>query len=130
MKHLLIALLICIGLAIMPQRSTASTLRTRISDDNRTLSIQLDGNQGGRKIQFSQTFDVAGMNPVQKELIKYRAFRSAGVPVPIHEIPWLIFGPLCLIVFSVSLLVVRYQGRQRDLTRTKLAKLAHQHAVQ
>lgn len=121
MKHLLICLLVCIGLAAMPQRSVASTLRTRISDDNQTLSIQLNGNQDGRKIQFSQTFNVAGMNPVQKELLKYRAFKSAGVLVPIHEIPWLVYGSLCLIVFGSSLLALRYQARQRNLTRTKLA---------
>lgn len=121
MKHLLIGLLVCIGLAAMPQCSVASTLRTRISDDNRTLSIQLDGNQDGRKIQFSQTFNVAGMNPVQKELLKYRAFQSAGVPVPIHEIPWLVFGPLCLIVFGTSLFIVRYQTRQRKFGSSKLA---------
>lgn len=121
MKHLLICLFTLIGLAAMPQRSGASTLRTRISDDNRTLSIQLDGNQNGRKIQFSQTFDVAGMNPVQKELLTYRAFKSAGVPVPIHEIPRLVFGPLCLIVFGTSLFIARYQARQRKLTRINLA---------
>ncbi|WP_461071775.1 hypothetical protein [Spirosoma horti] len=121
MKHLLIGLLICIGLSAMPHRSVASTLRTRISDDNRTLSIQLDGNQDGRKIHFSQTFDVAGMNPVQKELLTYRAFRSVGVPVPIHEMPWLVFGPLCLIVFSATLLIARYQAKQRRLTRIRLA---------
>ena len=121
MKHLLVGLLTCIGLAVMPRRSVASNLQTRISDDNRTLSIQLDGNQSGRKIHFSQTFDVAGMNAVQKELLKYRAFKSVGVPVPIHEMPWLVFGPLCLIVFGASLLVVRYQTRQRKLTSTKLA---------
>ncbi|GAB3806881.1 hypothetical protein GCM10028819_43140 [Spirosoma humi] len=90
MKYLFSCLLICIGLTTVPQRSVASNLRTRISDDTKTLSIQLDGNQDGRKIQFSQTFNVAGMNPVQKELLLYRAFRSAGVPVPIHEIPWLV----------------------------------------
>lgn len=121
MKHVLIGLLVCIGLATMPQRLIASNLRTRIADDNRTLSIQLDGHQDGRKIQFSQTFNVAGMNPVQKELLKYRAFESVGVPVPIHEIPWLVFGPLCLIVFGTSLLVVRYQTRQRKVTRNQLA---------
>ncbi|WP_052731215.1 hypothetical protein [Spirosoma radiotolerans] len=120
MKHLLIALLTCISLAAMPQRSAASNLRTRISDDNRTLSIQLDGNQGGRKIHLSETFDVTGMNPVQKEFLKYRTFRSVGVFMPIREMPWLIFGPLCLIIFSVSLLVVRYQTKHRGLTRATL----------
>jgi hypothetical protein len=121
MKHLLVGLLICFGLAIIPLRSIASTLRTRISDDTRTLSIQLDGSQDGRKIHFSQTFNVAGMNAVQKELLKYRTFRSVGVPVPIHEIPWLVFVPLCLVVFSTSLLIVRYQTRQRKVTRLNLA---------
>ena len=121
MKRLLSCLLTFIGLATMSQRSVVSNLQTRISDDNESLSIQLDGNQNGRKIQFSQTFDVVGMNPVQKELLLYRALKLAGVPVPIQKIPWLVFGPLCLIVFGASLFIARYQARQRKLTEIKLA---------
>lgn len=112
MKLLLMSLLLSIGMVAMTRQSVASNLRTRISDDAKTLSIQIDGSNNGRVIHYRQTFDVAGMNALQKEVIKYRAFYSASVMVPLHEIQGLILLILGLPALVIALLIVRYQSRK------------------
>jgi hypothetical protein len=112
MKYLLICLLLSIGLVAMTSNAKASNLRTRISDDNQTLSIQIDGFKNGEKIHYSQRFNVAGMNALQKTVLKYRAFNSAGVSIPFHEIAWLFFAALGVITLIFTTLIVGYQVRK------------------
>ncbi|CAN5428084.1 hypothetical protein BH09BAC4_BH09BAC4_10470 [soil metagenome] len=112
MKHLQVCLLLSIGLVAMTTNANASSVRTRISDDNQTLSIQIDGVKNGQTIHYNQRFNVAGMNALQKTVLKYRAFNSAGVSIPFHEIAWLIFAALGLIMLILTSLIVQYQVRK------------------
>jgi hypothetical protein len=101
MKSLLITLLLCVAMAMLTPHVTAATLRTRISDDTHTLSIQIEGTTDGHAIRYAQTFDVSDMNPLQKELLTYRAFRSAGVMAPLHQISGCLtvaFGILAMLI--------------------------------
>lgn len=112
MKHLLVCLLLSIGLVAMTANANASNLRTRISDDNRTLSIQIDGFKNGEMIHYNQRFNVAGMNTLQKTMLKYRAFNSAGVAVPFREISWLFFAAIGFIALVLTGSIVWYQVRK------------------
>ena len=91
----------------------ASKLRTRVSDDSQTLTIQVDGKKNGQTIHLNQRYDVTGMNTVQKEILMYRTFRSVGLVLPLHEMPALIFGTFGLVIFISTLLIMRYQGSKR-----------------
>jgi hypothetical protein len=97
-----------IGTVAMAQ---SSSLRTRISDDERTLSIRIDGNQNGRKIHFNQAFDVSKMSNLRKEMIKYRVYTSQGLIIPIHEMPWTVFTVLGTLVLVITLFVIRFQPK-------------------
>lgn len=112
MKYFLMSLLLSIGLVAMTQTAMASNLRTRISDNSQTLSIQIDGVKHGRKVHYNQRFDVAGMNALQKEVLKYRAFNAAGVTIPFHEIAWLVFSALGFVALILTGLIVGYQIRK------------------
>ncbi|GAB4029923.1 hypothetical protein [Spirosoma jeollabukense] len=112
MKYLLICLLLSTGLVLMTANAKASNLKTRISDDNRTLSIQIDGYKNGKTIHYNQRFNVAGMNALQKTILKYRAFNSAGVTIPFGEISWLFFVALGLTAVVLTGLIVWYQIRK------------------
>lgn len=116
MKLLLIGLLLSIGTQALAQQATTSRLRTRISDDGTTLTIQMDGTRNGRKIHYDQTFDVANLNGLQKEILKYRVFASVGASLPADEMSRLIglaFGSLTLII---TFLIVRFQMRRTPLS--------------
>lgn len=78
MKPILMSLLLCLGIQALAWQATACTLRTRISDDGRVLSIQIEGTRHGKKINYERTFDVAGMNDLQKEILKHRVFSAVG----------------------------------------------------
>lgn len=116
MKRLLISLLLSMSLNGFAQQLVPANLRTRISDDERTLSIQIDGNQNGRRIQFDQTFAVADMNRLRKEVLTYRAFNSVGVLPPLNAIPWLIFTGLGLLAALAAMLIVSIQRIKTALT--------------
>ena len=105
MKYILIFLLLSISIAAMAQTQTSSHIRTRTSDDEKTLSIQIDGIKGGRKIQYSKVFDVTGMNKLQKEWLRYRAFDSQNLTVPLWEMPWLITASGSFLAFIIALIL-------------------------
>lgn len=113
MKVLFINLLLSISLSAAAQ---SSPLRTRIVNDDQTLSIQIDGFKNGRKIHYNRTFDVARLNPLQKEILKYRAFESQGIALPLHEMVWLIFAALGLPAGVAALLIGRSPAKKAALT--------------
>ncbi|MCY7358348.1 MAG: hypothetical protein LH609_12990 [Rudanella sp.] len=110
MKLLLIILLFSISMGGFAQQSALAKLRTRISDDEKTLLIQIDGNRDGQKIQLDQTFAVTGMSSLGKELLTYRAFNSVGLLPPLNEMPWLIFTVLGILMVGIALLTVSVQS--------------------
>ena len=105
MKPFLFALLLCIS----PVAMAHSVLQTRFVDDGKTLTIQINGHRDGRKIHLDQTFDVSDQNVLQKELLKYHAFRSVGLMPPVAEFPGLILTGLGLVVLAGTVLVMRFQ---------------------
>ncbi|MEZ0483008.1 hypothetical protein [Fibrella aquatica] len=111
MKYFLIGLLLCLSAATMAQHAPTS-LRKRISDDEKTLSIKIDGVQNGQFVHFDQSFDVSGMNQLQKEWLTFRAFQSQHVPVSVSEIPWLILLTLGIASLLGTLLIIIYQTQR------------------
>ncbi|QHV99933.1 hypothetical protein [Spirosoma endbachense] len=109
MKTLIMCLLLGIGTVAMAKDPSSSQVRTRISDDSQTIAIQIDGFKHGRKIRFDQTFDVSGINVLQKELLIYRAFDSQGLLPPLHMMKWLIFAALGLTGVILTLILVIIQ---------------------
>ncbi|KAA9349897.1 hypothetical protein [Larkinella humicola] len=105
MKLLFFSLILTIGTAAMAQ----SSLRTRISDDEKTLSIRIDGTQNGRKIHFNRAFDVSDMSALRKEMLKYRVYTSLGISPPLHEMPWVILTVLGVLVVFFTGLVLRFR---------------------
>lgn len=120
MKYLFVSLLLSLSLAVTAQPSSSSALRTRIVNDDQTLSIQIEGINNGRKIHYRQAYDVAGMNLLQKEWLKYRAFESQGVALPLHEIAWLLLAALGLSVGVVAFLI--WQSPAKQATRMNPVK--------
>lgn len=110
MKRLLIALLLTISMSGFAQQLVSTNFRTRISDDEQNLSIQIDGIQNGRKIKYGQTVAVAGMSTLRKEVLIYRAFNSVGIVPPLNEIPWLFVTGVGLLVLSIALLRVSFRS--------------------
>ncbi|MPR34775.1 hypothetical protein [Salmonirosea aquatica] len=115
MKVMLIGLLLCIGAQALAQQADTNKIRTRISDDGGTLSIQIDGDRNGQRIHFDQAFDVAGMNGLQKKILKYRVFAAVGVPLPFKDILWLIGLGFGFVILIMTFLIVRFQKRRSPL---------------
>lgn len=111
MKHLLIGLLLCFSAITMAQ-SAPTSLRKRIADDEKTLSIQIDGVQNGKTIHFNRSFDVAGMNRLQKEWLTFRAFQAQHVPVSVQDISWLLVLALGIVSLLATLLIILYQTQR------------------
>lgn len=105
MKIFLITFLIGIGIVSLAQQSVPSTVKTRISDDEKTLSIQIEGNKNGHRVHFNQAFDVAGMSTLRKEVLKLQIFTSLGISLPLHEMPWLLCVVLALAGLITTLII-------------------------
>lgn len=82
MKRLLIVLLLSIGLSAMGQ---PSPLRTRIENDDRMLTIQIDGIYNGRTFHYHQSLNIADIHYCQREWLTYQAFASVGVALFVQE---------------------------------------------
>jgi len=91
-----------------------TTLRKQIADDEKTLSIKIDGVQNGQPIHFDQSFDVAGMNRLQKEWLMFKAFKAQGIPLALHDVPWLLVLALGVVSLLVALSIVVYQTQQES----------------
>ena len=111
MKLLLFILAIGLSTGVMAQQST---VRNRLSDDGKTLSIQIDGKRDGRMIHYNRAFDVAGMNRLQKEVIKYRAFKSTGMPI--HEVAGFVTVFFGLAAMVATYLIIAFQRRKAALS--------------
>jgi hypothetical protein len=78
MRTLLLGMLLT-SFTTLAQTSVHSNLNTSINDDNKTYSIRIDGDRGGKAVHYRRTFDVAGMSQEQKDAIKNRALDSLGL---------------------------------------------------
>ncbi|QKZ12838.1 hypothetical protein [Spirosoma sp. KUDC1026] len=90
MKLLLSLFLLGASLVATAQTSTYSTTHSQINDDDKTLSIQIDGQRNGQPIKYNRTFNVASLNKTEREALKNRVLDSLGLgeapptpPVPL-----------------------------------------------
>ena len=111
MKTILLFLLLLTGSIAMARMTDAPTLRTRIADDNTTLTIQIDQYKNDQFLHYQRVFDVKTMNCIQKEWLKYRVFASQGVTLPIHEMTGLVVLAGGLVVLIATLLIIIHQTR-------------------
>ena len=79
MKPLLTSLLLCLCFSTMAQQSRTSRTRTSIDDDDKTMSIEVEGTVNGKEITYNRRFKVAGMSGAEKEALKSRVFDSLGI---------------------------------------------------
>jgi hypothetical protein len=83
MKHALTLLFVLtIGYSASAQQSRTSSTHTNISDDDKTLSIQVDGLVDGKSIKYDRRFNVKDMSIAQKDALKQRVFDSLGIGEP------------------------------------------------
>jgi hypothetical protein len=79
MKPLFLALLLFSSFAATAQTSTYSTTQSQINDNDRTLSIQINGLRNGQEFAYNHTFNVRGMSKIQKDALKSRVLDSLGL---------------------------------------------------
>lgn len=83
--------LFCLGIATttLAQNSVYSTTHSQIEDNDKTLSIQIEGQRNGKSIQYSRSFNVAGMSKSQRDALKSRVLDSLGLgeAPPTPELP-------------------------------------------
>jgi hypothetical protein len=84
MKTILTSLLLTLSIAATAQqsRSSYSSTSTSINDDDKTLSIQIEGTANGKDVRYNRTFSVVGMSKAQKEALKTRVLDSLGLGEP------------------------------------------------
>ncbi|MBO0937463.1 hypothetical protein J2I47_12980 [Fibrella sp. HMF5335] len=119
MKKLLIFLLLTLGVAAMARPADQPAQRTRIVQNDNTLTIQIDRTNRPQPIHYQQTFNVADMNWIEKDLLKFRVFASQGLVVPFQEVADLVVLLVGILALAGTLLIVSYQASKRptlDLT--------------
>lgn len=79
MKPIFLALLLIASFAATAQTSTYSMTHSQINDNDKTLSIQINGQRNGREIAYNRTFNIRGMSKAQKETLKTRVLDSLGL---------------------------------------------------
>jgi hypothetical protein len=79
MKLLLTSLFLSLSLSAIAQQSTTSMIHTSIDDDEKTMSISVDGTVNGRAIAYNRRFTIAGMSGAEKNALKNRVFDSLGL---------------------------------------------------
>lgn len=81
MKPLFLILLLSISFAATAQTSmsTYSSTHSQINDNNKTLSIQIDGQRNGQQVAYNRTFNVRGMSRGEKDALKNRVLDSLGL---------------------------------------------------
>ncbi len=104
-RHLFRGLLLLLGTITLAGEPVPSRLEKRIADDGKTLSIQIEGVVNGREIRYRRTFDVAGMNDLQKDVLKCRVFYAQGLGLPLHELSGTPFAVPVLAALLIGLLV-------------------------
>lgn len=79
MRNYLSVLLVLVSLTATAQTALPATLTARIDDDDRRLSIQIDGTKAGHTVQYARTFDVTGMSRSQKDALQDQVLDSLGL---------------------------------------------------
>lgn len=117
MKNQLIALmlLLTISMATLARNPVRTSLTTRIADDSNTLTIQIDSQKNGHTMHYLHSFDVAGMNWLQKDWLKYRVFAGKNVMLPFHEMRNLAVAAVGLLVLLSTLFLIGYRLRKSSL---------------
>ena len=107
-----LALLLTFSTAVLARNPIKTSVTTRIADDGSRLMIQIDRHKNDHNTHYQNSFDVSGMNFVQKDWLKYRVFAEQDVTLPFHEMRGLVFAVVGLIAFLSTLLVFGYRHRK------------------
>ena len=81
MKSLFLTLLLGLSFAATAQTATStySSTHSQINDNDKTLSIQIEGQRNGQQFAYNRTFNVRGMNRGEKDALKNRVLDSLGL---------------------------------------------------
>ncbi len=75
------------GVFAQKSKSTTSNLSTSISDDDKELSIQINGTSNGKKINFDKTYDISKMSKKEKKALVRSIEDSLGIKLNIDTPP-------------------------------------------
>lgn len=79
MKTILTSLLLGLCVSALAQPSRSSMTHMSINDDDKELSIQVEGTVNGKDINYNRRFNVAGLSSAQKDALKNSVFDSLGL---------------------------------------------------
>ena len=79
MKTILTSLFLALSLSALAQQSRYATTHTSINDDDKELSIQVEGTVNGKAISYNRRFNVVGLSSAQKDALKNSVFDSLGL---------------------------------------------------
>ncbi len=79
MKIILTSILLSLGVSAFAQQSRSSMTHSSINDDDKTMSIQVEGHVNGQDIHYSRRFNVTGLSSAQKDALKNSVFDSLGL---------------------------------------------------
>lgn len=85
MKKIFLAFAIFTSSAVVAQKN--SSTEQRINDDGKKLSITIKGTVDGKKIDYSEAYDITGLSEKQKDALVHRVYDSLGVAYPIPPKP-------------------------------------------
>ncbi|WP_020594726.1 hypothetical protein [Spirosoma panaciterrae] len=85
MKTLITTLLALTSSLAIAQKH--SSLSTSINDDEKTLSIRVNGTVDGQKIDYDRRFDVSGLNLAERNALRERILDSLHISRPEPPIP-------------------------------------------
>jgi hypothetical protein len=95
----------------MARNTDAPATRTRITDDNSKLTIEINRSNGGQPVHYQCTFSVVDMNWIEKDLLKLRVFTAQEIAIPFHEIAGLMVLVGGGLILALSLMGVSYKLR-------------------
>ncbi|WP_080054642.1 hypothetical protein [Spirosoma aerolatum] len=82
--HITILLALASSLAMAQKHSSLST---SINDDEKTLSIRVNGTVDGQKIDYDRSFNVSGLNLAERNALRERILDSLHISRPEPPIP-------------------------------------------
>lgn len=88
MKILYTLLLSACSLAAVAQtQNSKNRVSQRVSDNDKTMHISINGDIDGRAINYDKNFDVTHLNQAEKDALKQRIADSLGLGSNINQVP-------------------------------------------
>ncbi len=88
MKIFYTLLLSACSMAVVAQTKTSKNrVSQRVSDNDKTMQISINGDIDGRAVNYDRTFDVSNLNQAEKDALKQRIADSLGLGSNINQTP-------------------------------------------